>query len=296
MSCPDCFRGSVHDHKGQAKGQESELHGRKVYIAAPTSSSSNSTIVFFTDAFGLGLINNKILADRYARESGHRVVVPDVMPAPPPPPELMGKMEDLLQPDKPTAWYDVLGWLKKAYLIFYIASKMVPFMIKAAPNKPASWNACLSFARAVKQDLPSGGKLGVIGHCWGGYPATNLCVEPAVEGASERLVDASFVAHPSGLKLPDHVIAAVTKFKVPYSAAFATNDMVMPVKDQEGTIAALNKQCGPGKGENGFNYEVRMYEGAYHGFAVRTKPGDEVGEKAEEEAAQQAVEWFKKWL
>jgi dienelactone hydrolase len=41
---------------------------------------------------------------------------------------------------------------------------------------------------------------------------------------------------------------------------------------------------------------LKVYEGCAHGFAVRATPGKEKEAKAADEALQQAVEWFKKWL
>ena len=83
MSCPDCFKGTVHEH-GKAVGRMEKLHGYDTYVSdPPSSSSSKSQIFFITDAFGLKLINNKLLADKYAQQTGHKVLVPDIIPGGP---------------------------------------------------------------------------------------------------------------------------------------------------------------------------------------------------------------------
>jgi hypothetical protein len=80
----------------------------------------------------------------------------------------------------------------------------------------------LAYAREVKASLTLSGKLGVAGFCVGGMHLTRLSQESSVEGGEERLVDAQFCPHPAGLKLPDDVVEAITRFGVPYS--FATGD------------------------------------------------------------------------
>lgn len=78
MSCPACFTGAKHDH-GTAKGTIKRLYGVPAYIALPPENSSpKSSILFLTDAFGLKLINSKLLADRYAAETNCKVIMPDV--------------------------------------------------------------------------------------------------------------------------------------------------------------------------------------------------------------------------
>ena len=58
MSCPDCFKGSVHNH-AEPKGSMETLYGVSTYVSpAPEGSTSKSTILFICDAFGLNLINN----------------------------------------------------------------------------------------------------------------------------------------------------------------------------------------------------------------------------------------------
>ena len=43
-------------------------------------------------------------------------------------------------------------------------------------------------------------------------------------------------------------------------------------------------------------YEVRVYKGCGHGFAVRASKEKKVEDEAVEDAAMQAVEWFQKYL
>ncbi|KAF2434649.1 hypothetical protein EJ08DRAFT_685651 [Tothia fuscella] len=178
--------------------------------------------------------------------------------------------------------------------IFRVLFVAIPFATKAKPEK--AFPGILEFARAVKKDLPVGGKLGVSGFCWGGFSSTMLCLETAAPDSKERLIEAQFCAHPSGLDLPRAIIDAVTTHKVPYSMAAAQEDMMLSLKSVDATEAALRQQAGTGDGENGYNYEIVTYPKCSHGFAVRAKPDSDVETEAAGKACEQAISWFGKWL
>jgi hypothetical protein len=56
------------------------LHGFDCYVAEPpTGKAVEGVIVYFPDAFGFDLVNNKIVADHYASMGNFRVVFPDFM-------------------------------------------------------------------------------------------------------------------------------------------------------------------------------------------------------------------------
>jgi dienelactone hydrolase len=294
MSCPDCYKGGIHDHKGDAKGHEEQIHGLRTYITGPSATStSKSTIIYFTDAFGLELINNKILADRFATGTGLRVLMPDIIPGGP---VSIGLIEPMENAFKPVTWWDIWGQIKRVGYVLNCARYLIFFAFAANPKKPAAHKGFLEWTRKVKSELPPGAKLGACGFCWGGYPSTKLCSEPAVDGGTESLIDAQFCAHPSNLKPSVDVIDAVTTFKVPYSMAIAGRDFVFTPTVGEEIEATLRERVGNGDGENGYNYEFKVYQDCTHGFAVRARPGDTVQVNAADEACEQAVRWFKKWL
>lgn len=292
MSCPDCFRGGV--VTGDPKGTIETLYGVPTYIAKPQGApSSSSTVVYFTDAFGLDLVNNKVLADAYATATGIRVLVPDIIPGGPMPVWVMDTMETAMGS---VGLFDISGQIKRILSLFSALSQFAPFMYRARPTIPATFNVCLDYVRRAKADLPAGGKLGLAGFCWGGYLSINLCAQSAKEGGDERLVDAAFAAHPSFLSAPDNIVDAVLKFKSPLSIAHAENDITLKTPAVEAAEAALRQKAGVGEGENGYNYQIKTYKGASHGFAVRAKSGDEAAARAADEAKEQAIEWFKKFL
>lgn len=291
MSCPDCFKGAIHNHAGEAQGTMQTLHGHPCYVASPPSpsSTSQSTIIFFCDIFGLNLINSKLLCDHYAAATGLRVIAPDIIPGRPAPVSVMAHMENLLS--KSVAWWDLWGQLKRIATVLRILSVFLPMMITSMPAK--GYPIALGFARAVRADMPRGARLGVAGFCWGGYISTNLCGEAAVEGGEERLVDAQFCGHPSALKTPGMVVDALKAFHTPYSMAIGDRDFAYSEKKVMETETKLREVVGKPE-EN--DYEIKIYKGCRHGFAVRAAPGDKVEMQAMEEAREQAVNWFKKYL
>jgi hypothetical protein len=77
MSCPSCFRGSIHTN-AKPPGSYSILHGLKTYIASPATTTSTTTstskIILLIDAFGFNLPNSFLLADHYASTTGYTVL------------------------------------------------------------------------------------------------------------------------------------------------------------------------------------------------------------------------------
>jgi dienelactone hydrolase len=293
MSCSDCVRGAVHTDAGEPKGTTKILHGKTCYVASsPPSSSATSTIIYITDSFGLNLINTKLLADRFAAETGFTVLVPDVIPGGGAPLTLLDAGDRL---SKPVPWFDILGQLRRISAWMAVAWLGSRFLLWAAPKKAYPKNI-LPFVQAVRAELPPESKLGVVGFCWGGWASTNLCKEPGVIGRGERLIDAQFCGHPFSLKAPHMIVDAVMTHKVPFSMAIGDKDKWLHEKTVKQTEAALRQKVGRGDGEGGYNYEIKIYEGCTHGFVVRAKPGNEVETSAAEDARAQAIRWLKKYL
>ncbi|EXJ82341.1 hypothetical protein A1O3_06154 [Capronia epimyces CBS 606.96] len=291
MSCPDCFRGSVHTHS-EPTGTIETLHGVRTYVAGSSDSSrSKSAILYLPDAFSLKLVNNKLLADQYASATGCRVLIPDVVQNGGLSPDLMPSMEVVMAPlEKRT----IGAVLYKVYTALTLLPYVVPFMLF---GKPATvYPQILAYARAVKAELPPGGKLGVAGFCWGAWPGTKLCTETTVEGGSERLIDAQFNGHPSYIiDTPEMVIDAIKTFKVPYASAVAELDIQFNAEAAAQTEAKL-KEAIAGPNEDKYKYEFRIYKGCHHGFCVRSMKEDELNAQGGRDAAKQATDWFNKYL
>lgn len=89
------------------------------------------------------------------------------------------------------------------------------------------------------------------------------------------------------------VIDALTTFKTPYSMAIGDKDFVFKEAMVLSTQAEAREKVGT---EEDNNYEIKIYKGCMHGFAVRAMPDNKVESDAAEEAAKQAAAWYNKYL
>ena len=105
---------------------------------------------------------------------------------------------------------------------------------------------------------------------------------------NKPLIDAAFVAHPSGLDLPSEI----EQLKVPISISQGSEDFVLDMAGVKTIQGVFDKKNGNGKGE----FEIKVVDGAKHGFAVRGNLEDEEEAKQCQIAEDQAVEWFTRWL
>lgn len=285
----------MHTH-GEPAGTIETVHGVRTYIAGGSDPErSKSTIIYLPDAFSLKLVNNKLLADKYASSTGCRVLIPDVVLNGGMPPSVLDKMEYLMEP-LPGGWWDVGGMLVKIGTVISVLPLAVPFLLFGHPKN--AYPGILAYARAVRAELPAGGKLGVAGFCWGAWSSTKLCTETATAATTEggsgtRLIDAQFNGHPSYIiETPTMVVDAIKTFKVPYAAAIAEKDFQFNADEAAKCEAQVREATTTTEGD-GYVYEFRIYKGAKHGFCVKSKEDDMQGYH---DAVKQATEWFNKYL
>lgn len=76
--CINCVTGTL--LPGEPKGTIEKIGKYDTYIAKPTkgSAADSKAILSFTDVFGIGFKNNKIVGDLLAEQTGMVVYVPDV--------------------------------------------------------------------------------------------------------------------------------------------------------------------------------------------------------------------------
>jgi hypothetical protein len=76
--CINCITGTL--LPGEPKGSVEKIGGIDTYVAKPSRGADNNSkaIVSFTDVFGIGFKNNKIVGDLLAEQTGMVVYVPDV--------------------------------------------------------------------------------------------------------------------------------------------------------------------------------------------------------------------------
>jgi dienelactone hydrolase len=119
-------------------------------------------------------------------------------------------------------------------------------------------------------------RIGAVGYCYGGKFVARLL-------AKGKGFDVGFFAHPSRLTTDE--LKAVAG---PLSIGAAETDAQFPAPkrvEAEGALQALK-----------LPYQINLYGGVSHGFAVRANVADKAQKYAKEEAYLQAVRWFDTWL
>ncbi|KAB5566781.1 dienelactone hydrolase [Coniochaeta sp. 2T2.1] len=117
-------------------------------------------------------------------------------------------------------------------------------------------------------------KLGAVGYCFG----AKYVVRHYKDG-----IQVGFVAHPSFVE--EDELAAITG---PLSIAAAETDQIFPAEKRHKSEVILKDTKLP--------YQINLYSGVSHGFAVRCDLSDKVQKWAKEQAFNQAVAWFDQHL
>lgn len=239
-------------------------------------------IVVYSDIFGLGLPNNKLIADSYAASGEYLVYLPDFFKGDP-----CGlKLADILIPvDESTQ--STFG--KYTGLLASMPS-LVMWMSrhKAGPTE----RDCNEFLGELRRAEPQR-KIGMVGMCWGGRYAIRAGLESnAIESGEGKkpLVDAVVALHPSNLVLPDDVRDVV----VPVSIGWGVNDSVVSykLKAQVEDIHGKRRESG----ESMPVVEHKTYTPGRHGFSVRGNPDDPQERRCLEDSVTQVLDWFRTYI
>lgn len=117
-------------------------------------------------------------------------------------------------------------------------------------------------------------KIGAVGYCFGAkYVVRNY----------KAGIQVGFLAHPSFVT--EEEFAAVTG---PISIAAAETDVIFPLDKRVASEKILNTLSYP--------WQINLYSGTEHGFAVRGNPSKRQVQFAKEQAFYQAVTWFDEHL
>ncbi|KAH6853252.1 hypothetical protein B0I37DRAFT_348722 [Chaetomium sp. MPI-CAGE-AT-0009] len=303
--CRDCFTGTL---RGDATptGREEVIYGLPTYVTGPDPGVKPiGTVVFITDAFGWKLRNSRTLADAYAKRVPCIVYVPDFMNAPPT--TLTGRLS---------------AGLRKALTTLGLLPTILRFLFRT--RQSVTHPRVLAFLTALRtannttnandsDRIPD--KVAAAGFCWGGLHTVLLTHDVArnryrtADGEERWLIDCGFTAHPSLLSFPSHIEGVVR----PLSVAIGDVDeyvgrdkvrlmeRVLGAKNEADAEAAAGDGGGGGGGEGGLlergpRYEMVVYPGARHGFAVRGNREDPLQREKGEQSEDQAVRWFRLWF
>jgi dienelactone hydrolase len=117
-------------------------------------------------------------------------------------------------------------------------------------------------------------KIGAVGYCFG----AKYVVRHYKDG-----INVGYVAHPSFVE--EDELAAITG---PFAISAAETDSIFPAEKRHKSEEILQKTGQP--------YQINLFSGVEHGFAVRCDPSVKVQRFAKEQAFLQAVSWFNEHL
>ncbi|QDS68597.1 hypothetical protein FKW77_000838 [Venturia effusa] len=269
MSCPSCFQGHIHD--GTPSGRIMSIHSLETYVAEPAVDLDvKGIIIIIPDAFGLPFVNNKLLADHYAEKGQYKVYLPDFMNGAAPT-WLINTMAEIFEFK---TWMDYI-W--KPYNVGWTIASFGPHLYRNRWS--VAWPKVQKFFNDVRCNEGFNLPIGAAGFCWGGKHSICLA-HPLKASNGQPLCDASFAAHPSNVEIPRDI----EPVKQPLAFALGDEDFVMD-------IPTLDKMESILKRDN-TAYQVRVYQEAGHGFAVRADPKNEKVMEQSIEAENQAIKWF----
>ncbi|KAL1866755.1 hypothetical protein VTK73DRAFT_4547 [Phialemonium thermophilum] len=165
----ECLNASLVAHDGTPVGTEEVVDGVTFYISKPTGDTVKGAVLYLTDVFGIQLLQNRLLADSFAR-AGYLTVAPDMFNGTPARVDI-----DLptLEASQFLEAHDVNG-------------------------TDAIVDKAVAYLRATEAGAK---KIAATGYCFGGRYAFR------VAAAGRKGADVAFAAHPSMLE--DDEISAV---------------------------------------------------------------------------------------
>ncbi|KAF2157816.1 alpha/beta-hydrolase [Myriangium duriaei CBS 260.36] len=119
-------------------------------------------------------------------------------------------------------------------------------------------------------------RIGAVGYCFGGKYVCRFMAEG-------KGVDVGYTAHPSFVEVEE-----LKGIRGPISIAAAETDQIFTVEKRHESEVVLKEMKA--------TYQLNLYSGVEHGFAVRTDISSKERKFAKEAAFEQAVTWFNEWL
>lgn len=161
-------------------------------------------------------------------------------------------------------------------------TQFIPF--KYHNSFEASWTIVTNFFQSVRENEGSDLPIYAAGFCWGGKHIVNLGFGDDTASNGKPLINAGFTGHPSFLEIPSEI----EKINIPVSFALGDKDMVVKPPQIKQIQQVFENEAHSEKGE------VKVYEGAGHGFCVRADFVLEDATNQADEAENQALAWFEK--
>jgi len=242
-----------------------------VYVSTPsTLKDPEAAIVIAPDVFGIKLINNKLVADKFAEATGCLVVLVEYFHGNGMDPYII---EVLSRKNAELSWW---GWFGKYTSMFtFIAFTGLPWFLTHGHGKtvPHLVNV-LKYLRSEKKIK----RIAAVGYCYGGGVLS-------ITGSGEHadLADSYCIVHPGGWKM-DHV----SNFKKPFMWIFTERDNSC-TEPQRLEVEKIMKS-------KEVKTKTKYYAGVDHGFAIRGDPKDKIMVEARADCFHECVTWFRESL
>jgi len=153
------------------------------------------------------------------------------------------------------------------------------WLTQGGPMKGHGMSTVDPIVKACIEELRGGQtaceKVAGVGYCFG--------AKPVVRFLKPGMLDAGYVAHPSFVAVEE-----LRSIDGPLSIAAAEIDQIFTVERRHQSEQVLL--------EGKKRYQINLYGGVAHGFAVRGDPKDNVQRYAKEVAFVQALQWFEEHL
>ncbi|KAF8501051.1 dienelactone hydrolase endo-1-3,1,4-beta-D-glucanase [Russula emetica] len=284
MSCTYCYKGFA--LPGEPKGT---MVGQDYFTAAPKDDTEQTkAIVLLTDVFGLHLPNPRIIADHLAKQVGVDVWVPDLF---------NGASHITSIYSAFGGWLILKPWtlLRSGKPIVKLIFNFIPTIPRLIASSPSVVDRRVNeFIKKIKSEKGYE-RIGAIGldltNALSTTPANAFLARYGYGGVvtgrlgSTGFVDTIVMAHPRGLTQ-----GQILAIKVPSSWALTEEDHYF--KNKVVQVALLKEE----EEKPDHDYEVTVYKGTAHGFAVRPNLKVPEVKVAYEGALDQTVTWFKKTL
>ncbi|KAL2270504.1 hypothetical protein VTJ83DRAFT_2688 [Remersonia thermophila] len=202
----ECLDKSAVVHTGTPAGKEIKYANLTFYVAEPdprnprTKARAGAAVLYLSDVFGLGIVENKLLADSFAR-AGYLTIVPDLFDGSPAPGDI-----------------SVPGFNTTEFLARHNPTTIDP--------KIASSIRYLRRNRRIS-------RIGAPGYCFGGrytFRFAGPSGVASVQNGRDAYIDATYAAHPSLLSAEE-----ILAIGAPASIAAAATD---PLFDDDARVAA----------------------------------------------------------
>ncbi|OOQ87156.1 dienelactone hydrolase family protein [Penicillium brasilianum] len=257
-------------HEGTPVGEVKNIDGVDTYITYPKDNKTpEKAIVFLTDIFGI-FPNSQLLADEFAK-NGYLTVIPDLFQG-----------DQISVADMESGKADLPAWLPK--------------------HQPANVDPVVEASIKYVRETLGVKKVGAVGYCFGAKYVTRFL--------KTDKVDVGFAAHPSfitheelGAIQGPFSIAAAGRFP-PFPPTLFTfhptcNGHVIDTPSTE-TDSIFTTQLRHESEDTlikaGHPWQINLFSGVSHGFAVRGDLNVKIQKWAKEQAFVQAVAWFNQYL